>query len=521
MMLNKKLMRMYVYHISAACFLLAFAANSSAEEIINPHWTGKYCQECHIEKSPTKQNAARRFNNDPLKLCDRCHTKPCLSNQSHRTAAAQNKNEYTIPAQWQLEDGQLSCLTCHDAIPPMYDNFPFKWYNKNFLRGGPYKKTKDFCLSCHIKVPLQKPNPHKQLDASGRIVAQTCRTCHKEIPDPRRTKDISEVTFKESFDAICIGCHAVHWASHGPASGQYKLSDYKKQSLEKQKRAFNVEIPLIEGRIFCATCHNPHEKGVLQRAAAERGAGEKYFLRLPGGYELCVSCHYRKVLKDRTRQVKQQQSTMLKTTPGTLVSHKPYVENKCKSCHKITLGERSKPEALFLCLRQGCHKTEVVDKPFQHNKAVLGNCYACHESHASGYNKLLRINEEVQCYSCHPLIKNKNSKNILETIKEKSNKELHPAFAAYVRTSAVPVGDDCGFCHTMKHRVNIGTMPPGTCTDCHLYVQKMLQKNSSRPLNVHETFKEKRCSQCHDPHASPYQYLLKNPPETYKKMASR
>jgi predicted CXXCH cytochrome family protein len=272
--------------------------------------------------------------------------------------------------------------------------------------------------------------------------------------------------------------------------------------------------------MFCATCHNPHEKGVMQRAAAERGAGEKYFLRLPGGYELCVSCHYRKTLKDRTRQVKQPAISTLKTTPGVLISHKPYLENKCKSCHEITPEQRYKPNPLFLCFRGGCHKPELIEKPFEHNKSILENCYACHESHASGYNKLLRVNEEVQCHSCHPLLKNKKSEQLLTTEKGESNR-AHQSFAAYVRTSAVPVGDDCGFCHTMKHRNNIGTMPLEKCTDCHLYVQKILRENSSQPLNIHETFKEKTCSTCHDPHAGPYQYQLKQPLESYVKEAKR
>jgi predicted CXXCH cytochrome family protein len=517
-MLHMRLTRICLYIISAGFYLAGFAHNSNAEEVINPHWTGKHCQECHAAQEPKKNNAPLKFNGDPRQICDRCHTKTCITNQSHSSDIVyRGIPGYTVPAQWPLRNKKLSCLTCHDAIPPMYDNFPLKRTDSAFLRGAPYKNKNDFCLTCHTKKSLQTTNPHKQLDKKGNIIAQTCITCHKAVPDPRRTKDIRDVTFKESFDAICIGCHFAHPASHGPTSGQHKLSDYKLKSLEKQKSKFDVEIPLIENRMFCATCHNPHEKGVMQRAAAERGAGEKYFLRLPGGYELCVSCHYRKTLQDRTRQAKQPAISTLKTTSGVLVSHKPYLENKCKSCHEITPDQRGKPKPLFLCFRQGCHKTELIEKPFEHNKSVLENCYACHESHASGYGKLLRVNEEVQCYSCHPLIKNKNSKNILETIKEKSNRELHPAFAAYVRTSAVPAGDDCGFCHTMKHRNNIGTMPPGTCTDCHLYVQKLLRKNSPQPLNVHETFKEKLCSKCHDPHAAPYQYQLKKPRETYLK----
>lgn len=507
--------------IIATGFIAGCFSSVSAATDINPHWTGKYCQECHLNEKPQTGKAQLKFNGDARQICDRCHIKICITNQSHSSEILyRNIAGYTVPLQWPLTNGKLNCLTCHDAIPPMYDNFPLKRTNRAFLRGGPHKNKNDFCLICHTKENFLKQNPHKQLDEKGNIIAKTCTVCHKTAPDPKTTENIRGVTFKESFDAICIGCHVAHPASHGPESGQHKLSSYKKEWLEKNKSTHKVEIPLIDGRVFCATCHNPHEKGVIQHSAAERGAGEKYFLRLPGGYELCVSCHYRKTLTDRKRRETKQSSEALKTTPDVLKQHKPYGENKCKACHEITTAQRAKPNAVFLCFKEGCHKQELLEKPFEHNKVVLENCYACHESHASGYGKLLRVNEEILCRSCHPLLRDKNNRPLLETDKSESNK-AHQAFAAYVKTSSVPVGDECGFCHNMKHRNNIGAMSFENCTDCHRYVRNILRRNATKLTNVHETFKEKQCSTCHDPHASPHPYLLKNPPETYKKMASR
>ncbi len=487
---------------------------------INPHWTGKYCQECHVNEMPRHENALLKFNGDARQLCDRCHTRPCVTNQSHSADLLyRDIPGYSIPSQWPLTNGRLNCLTCHDAVPPMYENFPLKRTNPAFLRGAPYKGRDDFCFRCHTKGEFVKQNPHRQRDQNGTINAKICTVCHKTAPVPRETRNISQVTFKESYDAICIGCHAAHPASHGPASGQHRLSAETKERLEKNKITFNVEIPLIDDRVFCGTCHNPHEKGILQRAAAERGAGEKYFLRLPGGYELCILCHSQKTIKDRTRQTSHMKTDTLKMPPDTLISHQPYIENKCKCCHKITPENRSKPGALFLCFQKGCHKPDLVEKPFEHNKAVLENCYVCHESHASGYDKLLRVNEEVLCYACHPLVKNKNNMPVLETNKLASNK-AHRAFADYVKTSVVPVGQECGFCHTMKHRNHIGRMAFETCAACHVFVRKTVQENSAQLTNPHAAFKEQRCSICHEPHASPHPYQLKNSPETYLKAAS-
>ena len=98
--------------------------------------------------------------------------------------------------------------------------------------------------------------------------------------------------------------------------------------------------------------------------------------------------------------------------------------------------------------------------------------------------------------------------NILDY--EKSSKE-HTVFTEYLKVTPVPKGSECGFCHSPNHKVNIGAMEMETCSNCHTFVNDILSRASAVPINVHQTFKETVCSVCHDPHAGPYQYLLKNP----------
>ena len=45
------------------------------------------------------------------------------------------------------------------------------------------------------------------------------------------------------------------------------------------------------GRIFCATCHNPHERGVQRDARVDRGADGYKRLRTVGGETICSNCH--------------------------------------------------------------------------------------------------------------------------------------------------------------------------------------------------------------------------------------
>ena len=51
----------------------AFPQNDIQEEMVNPHWTGKDCIECHVEEYPRGKNAPLKFGGDSVKLCNRCH----------------------------------------------------------------------------------------------------------------------------------------------------------------------------------------------------------------------------------------------------------------------------------------------------------------------------------------------------------------------------------------------------------------------------------------------------------------
>ena len=69
------------------------------------------------------------------------------------------------------------------------------------------------------------------------------------------------------------------------------------ESLEKYEAPLlrledeGIELPLADGRMHCATCHNPHPKGIIGRKEAAIGAGEKHFLRIVSVHDLCMVCH--------------------------------------------------------------------------------------------------------------------------------------------------------------------------------------------------------------------------------------
>jgi predicted CXXCH cytochrome family protein len=559
----------------------ALPQNDSEQDIVNPHWTGKDCIECHLEEYPQEKGAPLQFGGDSIKLCNRCHETEFARTDIHPVGIPLlNAMKENIPNTFPLENGKVGCLTCHDPFPPMKENFARQKVDPAFLRGGPYDVLVEFCFYCHRQEEYKKTNPHKQLDEQGRIDKDRCLFCHASLPDPAKVRTIGEVTFKSELALYCVSCHPEQKSGHpSRADHLVTLPGFLQESIPVQLEDVHVELPLDGDRIFCGTCHNPHEKGVIQRKEAQAGAGEPDFLRLNGGYDLCVICHTDKKLGDKGEQFAQEQDEPYPIKK--LVSfHEPFKENKCKLCHLITPERREKPRAMLFCFNQDCHKSELLDKEFVHEKTVGENCYLCHLGHASVYEKLLKDSQEPLCRSCHPLLRDTNQRlaaaktegeekagDITDTMSEggvisqegaatvesvdeggedsslseetagegeestdsatgvepeaisiqdyqKSSKE-HSIFTEYLKVTPVPKGSECGFCHSPKHKVNIGTMDIENCSKCHVFVNDILSRTSSDPINIHQTFREKVCSGCHDPHAGPYQYLLKEPPETY------
>ena len=519
-------------------------ASETEEEIVNPHWTGKYCSECHLEDNPQGKGAALRFDGDSVKLCNRCHETEFARTDNHPVGVALlEEMKKTMPETFPLDDGKLSCLTCHDVLSQMKDDYVLKQTNPKFIRGAPFEALATFCFFCHKQEEYKKTNPHKQLDESGKIVEARCLFCHQSAPDPDRVKSISEVSFKATLSLYCVNCHFKQKTGH-PARADHlvALPDFLKEYLPERLKAQHADLPLDGDRIFCGTCHNPHEKGVIRRAEAAAGAGADYFLRLNGGYDLCVTCHRDKELKSGEGELRMDEGLPPGLPQELISSHKPVAENRCKICHAITAESRDRPRALELCFKTDCHKTEMLNQEFVHEITVGENCYLCHSSHSSPYEKLLRLDKGKLCRGCHPLMRDTTGrlsagidqrkgdggrsedmdatppraaeKEISRGAFEQSSKE-HAVFAGFLLTTPVPRGRECGFCHSPYHKKELGNVSMEDCAHCHTFVRDVLVNTSKAPLNVHDTFREKGCTACHDPHAAPHKHVLKEPVETY------
>jgi nitrate/TMAO reductase-like tetraheme cytochrome c subunit len=135
-------------------------------------------------------------------------------------------------------------------------------------------------------------DPHRMLDSEGNVREvngkPVCLWCHSKKPDPAvdRTTD---VRFRADVGFLC-------WRCHPPMPGDFfdqhflvKPSTKTLQNIRETEERLLVILPLVpRGRITCSTCHNPHQKGVIQHEAAAKGADAISRLRLPS---ICFGCH--------------------------------------------------------------------------------------------------------------------------------------------------------------------------------------------------------------------------------------
>ena len=255
----------------------------------NIHYTGKYCSECH-EKEPEKgRGRFLKFNGDFTQLC-KCHGYTTESYIHPIDIAPSEEKKARMPINYPLRNGKMTCVTCHDIYLQCQDNQKLKQVNKRFLRDAPYRKRTDLCIKCHDEKKYKMLNPHNQLNANGEIIVEKCLFCHEEKPDEKHST-FKEVKLIGDLIMLCQRCHGERRDHPARADHIRKPSAETIEIMKAGEREFNISLPLDqEGKIFCATCHNPHEKGVIPaELAGAKGGSEKLKHRLPG--QMCRACH--------------------------------------------------------------------------------------------------------------------------------------------------------------------------------------------------------------------------------------
>ncbi|VAX10961.1 hypothetical protein MNBD_GAMMA26-1794 [hydrothermal vent metagenome] len=282
------------------------------EAVPNPHWRADACRACHIDEEMKRGKMAPLRNDKINALCGSCHDPSLVAEYIHAVDMGP-PDEFLdrMPEEFlaALERGQgvVTCIMCHDLpLQCTEARFPQQELNPLFFRGGPYSSRTDLCFNCHDPENYERYNPHDQITDEGELDTEQCFFCHNVTPNRAAVRSIDDVSFNVVGDLkrLCTGCHPYEphpggsWygATGNKARGEPNHLKVPPEKILKQLKTMEAKggtiMPLEPGTgsIFCATCHNPHEKGVQFIKRADVGADGYKRLR-QGQFAICLACH--------------------------------------------------------------------------------------------------------------------------------------------------------------------------------------------------------------------------------------
>jgi predicted CXXCH cytochrome family protein len=424
--------------------LLGFNHAFAADVTIAP---GQSCNSagCHEQFGKGKYVHAAMEDGD----CSSCHE--------------QQDDEHAF--EYPEEDDEL-CLACHDAFDQ---------------KKNQHAALEEGCTSCH--------NPHESdsrhlLEAES--VDELCSLCHDAFDQKMNRHD--------ALDDGCTSCHAPH-----ESDSQYLL---EAESLDEL--CFTCHDDSIISRDWahapaeggeCTSCHSPHESNsgsLLAKASPD----------------VCFECH----------------SDLEESLEGNSSIHAAAVDD-CLNCHDPHSGNREyliTEDVPRLCFE--CHddiEELLASSAVKHGVVDQGKaCLNCHNPHVSGNDTLLKVGKEELCYSCHDRLIETATDELedIKTLVEKSEYKHGPVN-----------DDDCMSCHDPHAAANFRLLKarypsryylPFTfkdyelCFECHdkafILNEETEWLTSFRDgarnlhfLHVNRKVKGRKCTNCHDIHASP------------------
>lgn len=247
----------------------------------------KECVVCHISNTPEADSSLFPDGAEPSLICLDCHN---YITSHHPTGFVPDRplfsenDENPLP----LYNNEIRCLTCHQIH--------HEKRSRKLLRGGPYADRREICTKCHYDEQYAGIDPHDMLDSNYQIKevngAPVCLMCHTAVPE--QDGITSKVNFRAEIAFLCWRCHPPMPDGFSKDHFLVRPSLATREAMRRSENDNGISLPLLNrGRITCSTCHNPHEKGVIQFGPARAGEDEHDKLRMPPD-KICSGCHDKK-----------------------------------------------------------------------------------------------------------------------------------------------------------------------------------------------------------------------------------
>jgi DmsE family decaheme c-type cytochrome len=175
--------------------------------------------------------------------------------------------------------GDDTCLTCHDGMQKGYADSP---HGQKAHPRSP--AAKQGCESCHgpgarhAEQPDEPGSIRRFKDIAANEASGACLTCHS-----RDNHALWEGSAHDTRTMSCVTCHSVH-AFQSPRAQLKTRTEGETcapcHRVQTQKVLRLGHMPVVEGKMECSSCHNPH------------GSTNERQLRVGNWInESCISCH--------------------------------------------------------------------------------------------------------------------------------------------------------------------------------------------------------------------------------------
>ncbi len=161
-----------------------------------------------------------------------------------------------------------------------------------------FSKHPDFsCHSCHYvmcqsnsREQLKRRNPHIQLDTKKKPIKKRCLFCHAVMPDYVR-REGQDAVMRYDLSYLCSLCHVMQSKRGGLGLGE-KMTQEMIQTKKEFETKYDVSLPLgPNNTVICASCHNPHQFGVILGKGGYAAPPGKHRLIVEDPWRLCAACH--------------------------------------------------------------------------------------------------------------------------------------------------------------------------------------------------------------------------------------
>jgi predicted CXXCH cytochrome family protein len=328
-----------------------------------------------------------------------------------------------------VDPENTSCTTCHDEVLAVR---------------VPHVPAVDDCLTCHL-FDDREGQMGVELSATG---TELCLACHDDLAGAAAGEMVAP---HAPVIDDCGNCHDPHGTD--------------------DDAMLSVELGLL-----CGQCHDSRETDANHPLPVSRAD--------------CGSCH------------EAHGSNNTHMFRGSS-QHTPFEEGSCEACHRRPRGTRVRLNQEGGALCEACHG-DVADEVGAevHTAVRQGRCVECHEPHLAAQTHLLRAEGGDLCYPCHPEIEERATGPGAHPALEDGCDNCHHAHHSDRRSMLLDEPDElCRACHDAsdpdlqkRHfQADMATTRCGSCHDPHGSRSMPLIANGS----IHAPFRE-GCSNCHD-----------------------